>query len=182
MTGNSAYLTGLDRNQANYTPLTPLTFLERAAYVYPDRPSVIHGAQRFTWRETYARCRRLASALARRGIGKNDTVALMAPNIPAMYEAHFGVPMCGAVLNTLNTRLDAETIAFMLRHGGARVLITDREFSATIEQALALLDAAAAGDRHRRSELPGRQDAGRDRLRGVSGRGRSGLCVAGSGG
>jgi fatty-acyl-CoA synthase len=140
MTGNSAYLTGLDRNQANYTPLTPLTFLERAAYVYPDRPSVIHGAQLFTWRETYARCRRLASALARRGIGRNDTVAVMAPNIPAIYEAHFGVPMCGAVLNTLNTRLDAETIAFMLRHGGARVLITDREFSATIEQALALLE------------------------------------------
>ena len=140
MAGNSAYLTGLDRNQANYTPLTPLTFLERAAYVYPDRPSVVHGAQRFTWRETYARCRRLASALARRGIGKNDTVAVMAPNIPPMYEAHFGVPMCGAVLNTLNTRLDAETIAFMLRHGGARVLITDREFSATIEQALALLE------------------------------------------
>ena len=100
----------------------------------------MHGEQRFTWRETYARCRRLASALARRGIGKNDTVAVMAPNIPAMYEAHFGVPMCGAVLNTLNTRLDAETIAFMLRHGGARALITDREFSATIEQALALLD------------------------------------------
>jgi fatty-acyl-CoA synthase len=139
MTGNNAYLTGLDRNQANYTPLTPLTFIERAAYVYPDRPSVIHGVQRFTWRETYARCRRLASALARRGIGKNDTVAVMAPNIPAIYEAHFGVPMCGAVLNTLNTRLDAETIAFMLRHGGARALIIDREFSATIEQALALL-------------------------------------------
>src|SRR5215472_10958569 len=140
MSGSSPYLTGLDRNQANYTPLTPLTFLERAAYVHPDHPSVIHGVQRFTWRETYARCRRLASALTRRGIGKNDTVAVMAPNIPAMYEAHFGVPMCGAVLNTLNTRLDAETIAFMLRHGGARVLITDREFSATIEQALALLD------------------------------------------
>jgi fatty-acyl-CoA synthase len=108
--------------------------------VHPDHVSIVHGKQRFTWRETYARCRRLASALARRGIGKNDTVALMAPNIPAMYEAHFGVPMCGAVLNTLNTRLDAETIAFMLRHGGARALITDREFSATIEQALALLD------------------------------------------
>ena len=140
MAGNSAYLVGLDRNQANYTPLTPLTFIERAAYVHPDHPSVVHGEQRFTWRETYARCRRLASALARRGIGKNDTVAVMAPNIPAMVEAHFGVPMCGAVLNTLNTRLDAETIAFMLRHGGARVLITDREFSATIEGALALLE------------------------------------------
>jgi fatty-acyl-CoA synthase len=141
MAGNSDYLVGLDRNQANYTPLTPLTFIERAAYVHPDHPSIVHGEQRFTWRETYARCRRLASALARRGIGKNDTVALMAPNIPAMVEAAFGVPMCGAVLNTLNTRLDAETIAFMLRHGGARVLITDREFSATIEKALTLLDA-----------------------------------------
>ena len=140
MAGNSAYLTGLDRNRANYAVLTPLTFIERAAYVYPDHPSVLHGAQRFTWRETYERCRRLASALARRGIGRNDTVALMAPNIPAMYEAHFGVPMCGAVLNTLNTRLDAETIAFMLRHGGARALITDREFSATISRALELLD------------------------------------------
>src|SRR5262252_3252648 len=127
--GNSAYLSGLDRNQANHTPLTPLTFLERAAYVFPDRLSVVHGTQRFTWRETYSRCRRLASALARRGIGKSDTVALMAPNIPAMYEAHFGVPMCGAVLNTLNTRLDAKTIAFMLRHGEAKVLIADREFS-----------------------------------------------------
>jgi fatty-acyl-CoA synthase len=141
MTGNPAYLTGLDRNQANHAPLTPLTFIERAAYVYPNRTSVIHGAQLFTWAETYARCRRLASALARRGIGRNDTVAVMAPNIPAIYEAHFGVPMAGAVLNTLNTRLDAETIAFMLRHGGARALITDGEFAATIEQALALLDA-----------------------------------------
>jgi fatty-acyl-CoA synthase len=140
MAETSAYLVGLDRNQANYTPLTPLTFIERAAYVHPDHPSVVHGEQRFTWRETYARCRRLASALERRGIGRNDTVAVMAPNIPAVYEAHFGVPMCGAVLNTLNTRLDAETIAFMLRHGDARVLITDREFSATIEQALTLLD------------------------------------------
>ena len=140
MAGNPAYLSGLDKNQANYAPLTPLTFIERAAYVYPDRLAVVHGAHRKTWRETYARCRRLASALARRGIGKNDTVAVMAPNIPAIYEAHFGVPMSGAVLNTLNTRLDAETIAFMLRHGGARVLITDREFSATVEKALALLD------------------------------------------
>ena len=84
MTGNSAYLMGLERNQANYASLTPLTFLERAAYVHPEHPSVIHGVQRFVWRETYARCRRLASALARQGIGKNDTVAVMAPNIPAM--------------------------------------------------------------------------------------------------
>jgi fatty-acyl-CoA synthase len=140
MAGNSAYLIGLDRNQANYTPLTPLTFIERAAYVHPDHLSVVHGEQRFTWRETYARCRRLAAALAGRGIGRNDTVAVMAPNIPAMVETAFGVPMCGAVLNTLNTRLDAETIAFMLRHGGARALITDREFSATVETALSMLE------------------------------------------
>src|SRR5574337_1968858 len=140
MTGNPGYLTGLDKNEANYTPLTPLTFLDRAAQVYPNRHSVAYGDLRFTWRETYARCRRLASALSCRGIGKNDTVAIMAPNTPPMYEAHFGVPMCGAVLNTLNTRLDAPTIAFMLRHGGARVLIADREFSPVIGAALQLLD------------------------------------------
>ena len=139
MVGNPAYLSGLEKNQANFAPLTPLTFIERAAYVYPDRLAVVHGPHRKTWRETYARCRRLASALARRGIGKNDTVAVMAPNIPAIYEAHFGVPMCGAVLNTLNTRLDAATLAFMLGHGGAKVLITDREYSKTIETALALM-------------------------------------------
>ncbi len=137
---NPAYLTGLDRNRANYTPLNPVTFLERAAAVHPDRLAVVHGAIRHTWRETYDRCRRLASALARRGIGRGDTVAVLAPNVPAIYEAHFGVPMLGAVLNTLNTRLDAETIAFMLRHGDARVLIADREFSPTIARALALLD------------------------------------------
>ncbi len=140
MTGNPAYLTGLDRNQANFAPLTPLTFIERAAYVYPNRVAIVHGAQRQTWAETYARCRRMASALTRHGIGPNDTVAVIAPNIPAIYEAHFGVPMVGAVLNTLNTRLDAETIAFMLRHGGARVLITDGECATTIKAALALLE------------------------------------------
>jgi fatty-acyl-CoA synthase len=140
MTGNAAYLTGLDRTLANHAPLTPLTFIERAAYVYPNRLAVVHGAQRYTWAETYARCRRLASALTRHGIGRNDTVAVMAPNIPAIYEAHFGVAMAGAVLNPLNTRLDAETIAFMLRHGGARALITDGELAPMVEQALALLD------------------------------------------
>ncbi|MGH7041576.1 MAG: acyl-CoA synthetase [Acetobacteraceae bacterium] len=137
---NPAYLTGLDRAPANHTPLNPVTFLERAAAVYPDRLAVVHGATRHSWRQTYDRCRRLASALAASGIGRGDTVAVMAPNVPAIYEAHFGVPMLGAVLNTLNTRLDPETIAFMLRHGGARALITDREFSPTIEKALALLD------------------------------------------
>jgi fatty-acyl-CoA synthase len=114
-------------------------FLERAAYVYPQRLAVVHGARRFTWKETYARCRRLASALARRGIGKGDTVAAMLANTPEMYECHFGVPMTGGVLNTLNTRLDADAIAFMLNHGEAKVLISDKEFSATIEGALAKL-------------------------------------------
>ena len=132
------YEQDLDKNPANYAPLTPLSFLERAAYTYPGRVAVVHGAKRFTWRETYARCRRLASALARRGVGLGDTVAAMLANTPEMYECAFGVPMCGAVLNTLNTRLDAEAIAFMLEHGEAKVLITDREFSPTIRRALAL--------------------------------------------
>jgi fatty-acyl-CoA synthase len=129
----------LARNPANHAPLTPLSFLERAASVYPQRVSVVHGRERYTWRETYERARRLASALAKRGIGVGDTVAAMLPNIPAMYEAHFGVPMCGAVLNALNTRLDPEAIAFMLEHGEAKVLLTDAEFSPTIEAALRLL-------------------------------------------
>ena len=130
------YETDLDRNPANHAPLTPLSFIERAAYVYPERTAVVHGARRYTWNETYARSRRLASALGRRGIGIGDTVAVMAANTPEMYECHFGVPMQGAVLNTLNTRLDAEAIAFMLNHGNARVLIADREFSATVARAL----------------------------------------------
>ncbi len=132
------YEQDLDKNPANYAPLTPLSFLERAAFTYPQRLAVVHGARRFSWRETYARSRRLASALARRGIGLGDTVAAMLANTPEMYECAFGVPMCGAVVNTLNTRLDAEAIAFMLDHGGAKVLITDREFSPTIRKALAL--------------------------------------------
>jgi fatty-acyl-CoA synthase len=127
----------LDKNPANFVPLTPLSFIERAASVYPERLALVHGGQRFCWSETYERCRRLASALARRGVRPGDTVAVMLPNIPPMYEAHFGIPMCGAVLNTLNTRLDGESIAFMLRHGEAKVLISDREFSPAIETALA---------------------------------------------
>src|SRR5882757_6042849 len=133
------YELDLDKNPANYAPLTPLGFIERAAYVYPNRTAVIHGARRSRWAETYARCRRLASALARRGIGVGDTVAAMLANTPEMLECHFGVPMAGAVLNTLNTRLDAEAIAFMLEHGGAKVLIADREFSGTVGRALTLL-------------------------------------------
>jgi 3-(methylthio)propionyl---CoA ligase len=134
---SNPYEIDLDKNPANFAPLTPLGFIERAAYVYPARVAVVHGARRYTWGETYARCRRLASALARRGIGVGDTVAAMLSNTPEMYECHFGVPMSGAVLNTLNTRLDSEAIAFMLDHGAARVLIADREFSATVEKALA---------------------------------------------
>jgi fatty-acyl-CoA synthase len=122
----------LGKNPANYAPLTPLSFLERAAYVYPERVSVIHGAQRYTWNETYSRSRRLAAALAKRGIRPGETVAAMLPNIPSMYEAHFGVPMCGAVLNTLNTRLDTEAIDFMLEHGEAKLLIADPEFAAVV--------------------------------------------------
>jgi fatty-acyl-CoA synthase len=136
MQKSSPYAQDLYRNPANYAPLTPLSFIERAAHVYPERASVIHGARRFTWKETYARCRRLASALTKRGIGKGDTVAAMLANTPEMVECHFGVPMTGGVLNTLNTRLDADAIAFMLNHGEARVLITDKEFAPTIEGAL----------------------------------------------
>jgi len=130
------YNVGLDKNAANYTPLSPLSLLARTAHIYPARIAVIHGETRLTWAEVYARCRRLASALSRRGIGAGDTVAAMLPNVPAMYEMHFGVAMAGAVLNTLNTRLDKDTIAFMLEHAGAKVLITDREFSATVADAL----------------------------------------------
>ena len=141
MSGPNPFEADLDKNPANYAPLTPLGFIERAAYVHPKRIAVVHGSRRYTWMETYARCRRLASALARRGIGAGDAVAVMLSNTPEMYECSFGVPMAGAVLNALNTRLDAEAIAFMLDHGGAKLLITDREFSATIEKALALAKA-----------------------------------------
>jgi len=133
----SIYDTGLDRNTANYTPLSPLTFIERAASVYPERLAIIHGDVRRTWATTYTRCRQLASALSRRGVGIGDTVAVMLPNTPPMVEAHFGVPMCGAVLNALNTRLDAESIAFMLDHGEAKVVIVDREYAAVMRAALA---------------------------------------------
>src|SRR5262245_19806145 len=128
MSRPNPYAVDLDRNPANYAPLTPLTFIQWSASVYPDRPAVIHGARRYTWRETYARCMRLASALAKRGVGLGDTVAAMLSNTPEMYECHFGVPMTGAVLNALNTRLDAANIAFILDHGEAKVVITDREF------------------------------------------------------
>ncbi len=129
----------LDRNLANFTPLSPLSLIARTAYTYPRHLAVVHGERRYTWAETYARSRRLASALAKAGVGVGDTVAMMAANTPEMVEAHFGVPMTGGVLNTLNTRLDAEALAFMLEHGEARVLVTDTEFSPVMEKALALL-------------------------------------------
>src|SRR5690554_5772369 len=105
---SNIFSTGLDMNQANYAALTPLSFLARSAFVYPDYPALVHGPIRRTWSEVYERCRRLASSLTKRGIGKGDTVAFLCPNTPALYEAHFGVPMAGAVLNAINTRLDAE--------------------------------------------------------------------------
>ena len=126
----------LPRTPANFQPLTPLTMLERSAAVFPHRIAVIHGAQRLTYAEFYRRCRQLASALAAHGIGKNDTVAAVLANTPAMLEAHYGVPMAGGVLNAINTRLDAASIAYMLEHGDAKILITDREFSATVGEAL----------------------------------------------
>ena len=127
----------LDRNAANFQPLTPLSFLERAAEVYPDATAIVHGARSWNYRQFYARARQLASALARRGIKRGDTVSVMLANTPALIEAHYGVPMTGAVLNALNTRLDAALIAFILDHADAKVLITDREFSKVVKEALA---------------------------------------------
>jgi fatty-acyl-CoA synthase len=139
MSRTHAYTFGLEKNEANFVALSPVSFIERAAAVYPERTALIYGLQRQTWSDTYTRCRRLASALALRGIVAGDTVAVMLPNVPAMFETHFGVPMTGAVLNTLNTRLDAEAIAFMLQHGEAKVLLTDREFAGVVEKALHLV-------------------------------------------
>jgi fatty-acyl-CoA synthase len=132
----------LDQLAANFVPLSPLSFIERTAKVYPNRLSVIHGDRRYTWAETYARSRQLADALSKRGIGKGDTVAIMGANTPETYEAHYGVPMTGAVLNTLNIRLDAATIAYILDHGEAKVLLTDREFSPTVKEALEQCEAS----------------------------------------
>src|SRR6267378_3310460 len=132
------YERDLDKTPANYAALTPLQFIERSASVYPDHIALVHGERRQSWAETYARCRQLASALERVGIGVGDTVAIMAPNIPEMYEAHFGVPMSGGVLNSLNTRLDAAIIAFILDHSETKVLLVDREFHRVMTEALAI--------------------------------------------
>jgi fatty-acyl-CoA synthase len=134
-----AYSVGLDQTPANFVPLSPLSFLKRSAAVYPDLTSTVYEGRRFTWAQTYERCRRFASFLTGRGIGRGDTVAAMLPNLPAMNEAHFAVPMTGAVLNALNIRLDAAAIAFQLDHGGARLLLVDPEFSGVITEALGLM-------------------------------------------
>ena len=135
--------TDLPRTEANFAPFTPLAFIQRTAEVYPDELAIVHGDLRQSWGQTYARCRQLASALQQAGIGKNDTVAVMLPNTPPMVEAHFGVPMAGAVLNTLNTRLDPEAVAFMLDHGQAKALIVDPEFASIVKKALALRESKA---------------------------------------
>src|SRR3989440_7215435 len=135
---SNPYDIDLDRNPANFQPLTPLTFLERAAAVYPRHTAIVHGPLRRSYGEFYARARRLASALAKRGVKRGDTVSVMLANTPAMLEAHYGVPMTQGVLNTLNTRLDAPTIAFSLDHAETKVLIADREFSKTVKEALSL--------------------------------------------
>jgi fatty-acyl-CoA synthase len=134
---SNPYDRDLDQVPANYVPLTPLSWLSRSAAVYPERTAVIHGARRFTWRETFRRCRQLASALHRRGIGRGDTVAVIATNIPAFYEGLFGIPAAGAVINPINIRLDADAIAFILDHGEAKVVMTDTEFAPTVREALA---------------------------------------------
>src|SRR5256886_13746608 len=153
------YSIGLDKTPANYVPLTPLSFLARSAAVYPDHVATVYEGRVFTWSETHARCRRFAAFLAGRGIGHGDTVAAMLPNIPAMNELHFAVPMAGAVLNALNIRLDAASIAFQLDHGGAKIILVDPEFAGVISEALTLMsgpkplvidvdDVAFAGGKH----------------------------------
>ena len=139
----SIYDQDLPQTPANFAPMSPLSFIERTAEVYPTRLAVVHGDLRQDWATTYRRCRQLASALTQAGIGKNDTVAVMLPNTPPMVEAHFGIPMAGAVLNTLNTRLDAETIAFMLDHGEAKAVIVDPEFAGVMQKAIALRQSKA---------------------------------------
>ena len=139
MTSQGHYSIGLDKNAANYVPLSPLSFLVRSASVYPNHTSAVYEGRTFTWSQTYERCKRFASFLAARGIRRGDTVAAMLPNIPAMNELHFAVPMAGGVLNALNIRLDAAAIAFQLDHGGAKIILVDPEFSGVISDALGLM-------------------------------------------
>src|SRR3954471_4727621 len=152
-----AYERGLERNPANFVALSPVSFLERAADVYPDKVAVVHGDLRYTYAQFRERVRRFASRLAERGIGRGDTVAVMAPNVPALLEAHYAVPAVGAVLNAMNYRLDAGTVAFCLGHGEAKMMITDPDFAPVVKAALAkhgrnlfvvdIEDAAASGER-----------------------------------
>src|SRR5260370_32430902 len=133
------YSIGLDKTPANFVPLTPLSFLARTAAIYPSHLSAVYEGRAFTWSQTYSRCRRFASFLASRNIADGDTVAAMLPNIPAMNEVHFAVPMAGAALNALNIRLDATSIAFPLDHGGAKIILVDPEFAGVISEALTLM-------------------------------------------
>jgi len=144
--GGEGDIDDLPKNEANYTALTPLWFLERAATVHPTRTSLIHASLRYTWRQTYLRCRRLASALSSHSVGPSSTVSIIAPNTPAMYEAHFGVPMSGAVLNTINIRLNAETIAFLLGHSQSGVIMVDQEFFSLAEEALNIIAKESKGN------------------------------------
>ena len=174
MTESGRYEQGLDRGLANHSALTPCDFMARAAAIYPARTAVVHGTLRRSYAETYARCRQLASALAGRGVGLGDTVSIMAPNVPAMLEAHFGVPMAGAVLNALNIRLDAASVAWMLDHARSRVLIADAAFAEVVEEALATLDS-------RRPHLVVIEEEGEGReTGGLAGESYEALLAAGS--
>ena len=155
----------LEKNSANHIPLSPLSFLKQTADIFSDRTSVIYGTRSYTWRETEARVKRLASALQQRGIVKGDTVSVIAANTPELFEAHFGVPLAGAVLNTINYRLEPSTIAYILKHSDAKVLITDTGFSASVAEALAKLDHdiliidikdLQASDKHEKTQAPGK--------------------------
>ena len=130
------YNTNLDKNHANFTPLSPLSFLQRSAEVYPNRQSIVHGSKSYTWSDTFKRCKQLASALTKKGVGKGDTVAVLCFNTPEIYEAHYGIPMIGAIINTINIRLDVDTISYILEHGEAKVVITDNELSPTMKEVL----------------------------------------------
>ena len=130
------YKANLDKNHANFTPLSPLSFLQRSAEVYPNRLSIVHGSKKYTWSDTFKRSKQLASALTKKGVGKGDTVAVLCFNTPEIYEAHYGIPMIGAIINTINIRLDVDTISYILEHGEAKVVITDNELSPTIKEVL----------------------------------------------
>ncbi|GAK83690.1 AMP-binding protein [Vibrio ponticus] len=139
MSKHNIYHIGLEKTPANYESLSPLSFLERAASVYPNYTATVHGDIHKTWRETETRCRKLASALQKQGIGEGDTVSVIAPNLPEVFEMHFGVPMSGAVLNAINTRLDADAIAFIFQHAESKVVIVDKEFTEVVKKALKMI-------------------------------------------